>query len=65
MGTKLATRAIFTITNNKVIFDKFCLSDYEIDQTPISRYSGRSFSEQSKGPLHMNPVVQGLVGKQT
>ncbi len=46
-GAKLATRPISTITNNKVIFDKFCLSDYEIDQTPISKYSGRSFSEQS------------------
>ncbi len=47
MGAKLATRPISTITNNKVIFDKFCLSDYETDQTPISRYSGRCFSEQS------------------
>ncbi|XDV27594.1 hypothetical protein PO909_031098, partial [Leuciscus waleckii] len=36
-----------TITNNKVIFDQFCLSDYENVQRPISRYSGRSFSEQS------------------
>ncbi len=47
MNVKLATRSISTIMNNKIIFDSFCLSDYEIDQTPISRYSGRSFSEQS------------------
>lgn len=47
MGAKLASRTISTITNNKVIFDTICLSDYETDQTPVSRYSGRSFSEQS------------------
>ncbi|XP_052439604.1 uncharacterized protein LOC127978758 [Carassius gibelio] len=47
MGTKLPTRAISTITNNRVILDKFYLSDDEIDQTKILKSSLGSFSEHS------------------